>query len=84
MFFPLQNLIRKTEKLKWAQGENIYVVRFRSDAGEVEYKFTAHDQPFISVDCELSYAELTNGDPAVPLLAKAIANFHQARHFLYE
>lgn len=61
-----------------------YIVRFQSDDGEVEYKFTVSDQDFLAVECELPYADLTNGDPAVPLLTKAIAHFHQARHYQYE
>lgn len=66
------------------ESDSSYIVRFKSDDGEVEYKFTVSDQNLLAVECELPYATLTNGDPAVPLLAKAIANFHQARHFHYE
>lgn len=62
------------------ESDNTYIVRFMSDAGEVEYKFTAQSEPFLAVECEIPYAKLTNGDPAVPLLAQAIANFHEARH----
>jgi hypothetical protein len=66
------------------ESDSSYIVRFKSDDGDVEYKFTVSDQNFLAVECELSYATLTNGDPAVPLLTKAIANFHQARHYQYE
>jgi len=66
------------------ENDSSYIVRFKSDDGEVEYKFTVSDQNFLAVGCELPYATLTNGDPAVPLLANAIANFHEARHYKYE
>jgi hypothetical protein len=65
------------------EGENTYKVRFRTEAGEVEYRFTTHDDSFLSVGCETPFAEVTNGDPAVPLLTQAIANFHLARHYKY-
>jgi|688.fasta_scaffold288953_1 hypothetical protein len=66
------------------ENDSTYVVRFKNEDGEVEYKFTVTDDDFLAVGCDLQYAALTNGDPAVPLLAKAIANFHKARHYNYE
>jgi hypothetical protein len=66
------------------ENENTYKVRFKTETGEVEYRFTTKDEGFLSVGCEIPFATITNGDPAVPLLTQAIGNFHQARHYKYD
>ena len=66
-----------------AESENTYKVRFKTEAGEMEYRFTIHDDGFLSVGCDIPFSTITNDDPAVPLLTQAVANFHQARHFAY-
>jgi hypothetical protein len=65
------------------ESENSYRVRLKTKAGEKEYLFKIHEEGFQSVECEPSFSKMTNDDPAVPLLTKAIACFHQARHFEY-
>jgi len=68
------------------ESENSYRVRLKTEAGEKEYLFKIHEEGFQSVECEPSFSKMTRsymGDPAVPLLTKAIACFHQARHFEY-
>jgi len=67
-----------------AESENTYRVRFASDTGEVEYTFTIQDDPFTYIVAEIPFADITNGDPAVEVLKKAIFEFHEARHFQYE
>jgi hypothetical protein len=65
------------------EGQNRYRVRFQSDAGEVEYTFTAYGEPFLSLECDFEFLEITNGDPAADVLKGAICNFHKARDFQY-
>lgn len=65
-------------------GENTYLVRFKRDSDEVEYTFTVYDEPFLCIEAEIAFAEITNGDPAAEILKKAIMEFHEARHFQYE
>ena len=66
------------------ESKNSYLVRFKTDQGEVEYRFQANENGILSINCEIPFAKITHGDPAVPLLTQAIANFHQARHCQYE
>lgn len=53
------------------RSENVDKVRFKSESGEVEYRFTAHDDGLLSVGCETAFATLTSGDSAVPMLTQA-------------
>lgn len=65
------------------EGENTYRVRFKTENGEVEYKFTMESTPFPYLVSELEFLDITNDDPAAARLKQAICDFHEARHFEY-
>lgn len=65
------------------ENEDTYKVRFQTDNGEVEYKFTMELDPVPFLVSDNEFLKITNGDPAAARLKQAICNFHQARHFEY-
>ncbi len=66
------------------ESENTYRIRFKTENGEIEYKFTMESTPFSYLVCDLEFLDITNDDPAAARLKQAICDFHEARHFAYE
>jgi hypothetical protein len=68
------------------EGESTYRVRFQAEDGQItEFTFEVDSSNgFDLVVSEMSFLEITNGDPAADRLKECIGVLHEARHFAYE
>lgn len=68
------------------EGENTYRVSFQAEDGQItEFTFQVDSSDgFDLVVSEMSFLEITNGDPAADRLKECIGVLHEARHFSYD
>ncbi len=70
----------KLEPIALIADNDAYKVRFRRDAGEVEFTFKIDEEPFRTLGWEPEFSGLVNGDPAAFVLNNTIFDFHEARN----
>ena len=63
-----------------AENKHSYRVRFKTNAGEIEFPFNIDEEPFCTLGWQPEFSSMVDGDPAAFILNDAIFEFHEARN----